>query len=109
MDIKPLTSRQFKNFQTLIRKEAGIHLTDVKQPLVAHRLVRRIRELNLDGYGSYFEHVEGNPGELTQMLDCICTNETQFFREQYQFDFIRNEVIPEWKRKAASGAMPRSI
>jgi len=109
IDIKPITPRQFRQFQELIRKEAGIQLADIKQALLVHRLSRRVRDLNLDSFGDYYEQIEGNPSELQQMLNCICTNETQFFREPYQFDFIRDVLIPDWKRKAAIGSMSRNI
>src|SRR5215471_19418887 len=109
MDIKPITPRQFRQFQELIRKEAGIQLADIKQALLVHRLSRRVRDLNLDSFGDYYEKIEGNPSELQQMLNCICTNETQFFREPYQFDFIRDVLIPEWKQKASAGLMSKTI
>lgn len=109
MEIKSLTQRQFRQFQDLIRREAGIHLTDVKQALLVHRLSRRVRDLNLDSFAAYFDQVQKEPSELQQMLNCICTNETQFFREPYQFDLIRETIIPAWKNKVAAGLMSRNI
>jgi chemotaxis protein methyltransferase CheR len=32
------------------------------------------------------------------MLDCVSTNETHFFREPRQFEFLERQVIPAWKR-----------
>jgi chemotaxis protein methyltransferase CheR len=43
------------------------------------------------------------------MLDCICTNETRFFREPRQFDFLDQEVLPRWKALAEHAAMPKRI
>jgi chemotaxis methyl-accepting protein methylase len=43
------------------------------------------------------------------MLDCICTNETHFFREPRQFEFLESVVFPEWRERAESGRMSRRV
>src|SRR6266516_2341984 len=70
-----LTPREFRLFQALIQREAGIHLSDAKKVLVEGRLARRLRELGLD-FADYYGLVEADPQERVRMLDCICTNET---------------------------------
>ena len=44
-----------------------------------------------------------------RMLDCITTNETHFFREPHQFDFLRQAVLPAWEEAGHSGGRPRRI
>src|SRR5262249_20747319 len=34
-----------------------------------------------------------------EMLDCVSTNETHFFREPRQFEFLERQVIPAWKQR----------
>ena len=103
-----LTPREFRLFQTLIQREAGIHLSDAKKVLVEGRLARRLRELGLD-FGAYYELVESDPQERVRMLDCICTNETHFFREPRQFEFLENQVFPAWRARADAGTMARRV
>jgi len=105
---RSLTTREFRLFQRLIQREAGIHLSDVKRVLVEGRLARRLRELDLD-FGAYYARVEADEQERTRMLDCICTNETHFFREPRQFEFLENRVFPEWQTRAEAGQMPRRV
>ena len=108
--IRPLSDREFELFQGFIYREAGIFLSDAKKALVTGRLSRRIRALGLSDFGSYYQHVAGNiNGERTLMIDSICTNETRFFREPRQFDFLDQDVLPDWKLKAASGEIPKRI
>jgi chemotaxis protein methyltransferase CheR len=103
--IRPPTEKEFALFQSLIRKEAGINLSSAKKALLVGRLSRRLRELGLRSFGAYHRFVtEEDPSELTRMLDCICTNETQFFREPAQFEYLRDHVVPEWRGQAAAGA-----
>ncbi len=109
--IRPLTDREFKLFQSLIHKEAGIYLSEVKKALLVGRLSRRIRELGLDSFEAYYRHVvEGpNPTERVELINNICTHETQFFREPRQFEFLEQTLAPRWRAEAEAGARPKQI
>jgi chemotaxis protein methyltransferase CheR len=75
----------------LIYKIAGISLADSKKTLLAGRLGKRLRHLNLSSFGEYYRLVSGGdePGELQTMVDLLTTNETYFFREEAHFDFLK--------------------
>lgn len=108
--IRPITDREFALFQELIQREAGIHLTPAKKPLLVGRLSRRLRVLGLKSFGDYYRLVmERGSAELTVLLDCICTNETHFFREPRQFEFLEQRLFPEWEDQAASGKRSRRV
>jgi len=109
--IRPLTDREFKLFQSLIHKEAGIYLSEVKKALLVGRLSRRIRELGLDSFESYYRHVvEGpNRAERVELINNICTHETQFFREPRQFEFLEQTLAPRWRADAEAGTRPKQI
>jgi chemotaxis protein methyltransferase CheR len=92
----------FGQYQKLILAEAGIRLNDTKKALLVGRLSRRLRELGI-GFAEYYRHVTAHASELTHMLDLVTTNETHFFREPKQFEFLEREVIPTWQREAAAG------
>ena len=64
--------------------------------LLVGRLARRLRALGLTSFGDYLRRVEEDEGEeAVRLLDCITTNETQFFREPRQFDFLLNTRTAE--------------
>lgn len=107
--IRPLSDREFRSLQELIYREAGIHLSEAKKALVSGRLTRRLRALGLDNFKDYYEQVEANADERTAMLDCISTNETRFFREPKQFDFLEATVLPHWRALGDSGTIPKKI
>jgi chemotaxis protein methyltransferase CheR len=105
-----ISAREFALFRDLIHRESGIFLSDAKKALVVGRLGRRLRELGLSSLGAYYRLLaEGDELERVRMLDCICTNETHFFREPRQFEFLERQVFPEWAARAAAGAMPRRV
>jgi chemotaxis protein methyltransferase CheR len=83
----------------LIYERSRIHLGPDKRVLVSSRLSKRLRQLNLDGYGAYCDRLRSPAGadELQILIDRISTNHTHFFREQKHFDFLREQILPAWK------------
>jgi chemotaxis protein methyltransferase CheR len=99
--IRPISEREFTLFQGLILGEAGIYLAPAKKALLVGRLSKRLRALGLSSFGAYYQRIveEDDREERMQMLDCIATNETHFFREPRQFEFLEKQVIPVWKER----------
>ena len=115
-----LTDKEFAQFQSLIYQQVGISLDAPKITLLVSRLGKRLRELELTSYQAYYDCISGEGGEeeLTQLLDLISTNKTDFFREPIHFDFLREQVIPEvqdtrklrvWSSASSSGEEPYTI
>jgi chemotaxis protein methyltransferase CheR len=110
-DTRPVSDREFALFQRLIYREAGIRLVPAKKALLEARLTRRLRELGLSSFEAYYRHIlEVDHGdELIVLLDRISTNETHFFREPKQFEFLENEVFSAWKKRNRSAGGTRHI
>ena len=105
-----ISDREFALFQDLIRRTAGIHLSDVKKALLLSRLSRRLRQLGFATFHEYYDHLlTGNPEECVRMIDCMTTNETRFFREEDQFRFLDAEVLPAWRADADAGRRRRQV
>lgn len=109
--LMPISDREYRLFQQLIYQEAGIFLSDVKRALLVGRLGKRLRELGLRSFAAYYEHVQQDRSgrELVGLLDAITTNETQFFREPRQFEFLEQQVFPAWEQAAREGRRARHI
>jgi len=84
-----ITDREFNQFASLIYQQVGIALEDQKKTLLVSRLGKRLRQLELPTFDAYYQYVQGEGGqeELTQLLDLISTNKTDFFREPGHFQF----------------------
>jgi chemotaxis protein methyltransferase CheR len=105
-----ISDREFALFQDLIRRTAGIHLSDVKKALLLSRLSRRLRQLGFSTFHEYYDHLlTGNPDECVRMIDCMTTNETRFFREEDQFRFLESDVLPAWRAEADAGRRRRHV
>jgi chemotaxis protein methyltransferase CheR len=107
--VPPLSDREFGRFQSLIYRDTGIYLSPPKRTLLVGRLAKRLRALNLKRFTDYYEIVEHDHAEKEQLINCICTNETHFFREKQHYEFLETSAIPNWKAMAAEGLLPRRI
>jgi len=96
-----ITDREFGLFQTLVQQETGIQLPEAKRLLLVGRLARRLRTLKLESFEAYYRRVTADGDELVHMIDLVSTNETHFFREPKQFEFLERHLIPAWLAAAA--------
>lgn len=104
METYALTETEFALFQNLIYKVAGISLSESKKHLVQSRLQKRLRHYDLTSYKAYYDLVatQGeNCPELIELVNCITTNKTSFFREPHHFEFVVRSILPEVQRQAA--------
>ncbi len=94
-----LTEQEFRQFQAMIYRIAGISLSDSKLSLVGGRLARRIQHYRLGSYSEYFQLLTSTkmPAEMQVAIDLLTTNETYFFREPKHFDFLRDTILPPLK------------
>ena len=110
-DVAPrlITPKEFRHFQTLIYKESGIWLSEVKTELLTGRLSKRLRALGLKTFSEYYIRVQQDDEERMVMLDAITTNETHFFREPAHFQLLGQQILPEWQAQAEAGRRSRTI
>ena len=116
-----LADKEFKILQDIVFRECGINLTDRKKTLVQSRLLKRLRDLKLDTYTMYCDYLANNyKEELVNLINCITTNKTDFFREARHFDFLKEVVFPSieqngknsiriWSAGCSTGEEPYSI
>ncbi|WP_084154234.1 CheR family methyltransferase [Maridesulfovibrio frigidus] len=112
----------FKKFSNLIKSEFGIKMPLTKKTMLEARLQKRLRAL---GFGTHSEYCDFlfSPGglekELTQLIDVVTTNTTDFFREPKHFELLLSTVLPElaerrapvkvWSAGCSSGEEPYTL
>jgi chemotaxis protein methyltransferase CheR len=99
-----LADAEFDFIRHVIAENAGIVLGPNKRQLVQGRLARRLRELHLDSYEAYCDHIrESGPEELVGLINALTTNVTSFFRENHHFEALASYMLPEaFKRNQQS-------
>ena len=108
--VTEISDDEFALFQSLICREAGIHLAASKKPMLVSRLMRRVNALNLESFGEYYRHVINDRAEeMVRLLDAVSTNETWFFRNPKHFSFVKETLCPAWIAEAKEGRRPRTV
>lgn len=93
-----LSRESFARFADFITKELGIKMSEAKVPMLQSRLMRRLRQLNLDSLDQYqdylFNSAQGAE-ERILFIDAVTTNKTDFFREPTHFDYLVQKALPD--------------
>ncbi len=100
-EIPALTDAELKLLQTLVYQECGMHFDDRRTPFLQDRLLRRLKECQLDSFYSYYRLLISQPGkqELTCLVENLTVNETSFFRNKAQLDLFQHDVIDDILRR----------
>ena len=96
-DTLQLTPQNFRRFAEFITQTLGIKMAENKIPMLQSRLQRRLRALGLRSIEDYKDYLFNSPraeAELTDFIDAVTTNKTDFFREPHHFDFLRRAALP---------------
>ncbi|MDR1110084.1 MAG: protein-glutamate O-methyltransferase [Deltaproteobacteria bacterium] len=106
-----LTDAEYQTIAAFVHKASGINLMDGKKELVRARLAKRIGQLQMKNFKSYFQYVmtDSSGDELVFLLDALATNLTSFWREPQHFEFMAKTFIPdlEARRRKPGGVGPR--
>ncbi|MDP1594665.1 MAG: CheR family methyltransferase [Gallionella sp.] len=87
------TTQDFERVRKLIYEHAGISLNDSKQELVYSRLSRRLRATGVQTFEEYLKLLERNDvREWEAFANSLTTNLTSFFREQYHFPLLAEQL-----------------
>lgn len=117
-EIAPLTDGEFERFRQLAKATCGISLQATKKAMVSSRLERLLRRNGWPSYAGYLDLLAKRPGgqEWVELIDCLTTNHTWFFREAEHFVFLQKEIfgrvqgqIRIWSSACATGEEPYSI
>jgi chemotaxis protein methyltransferase CheR len=100
-----LRPEEFRLLRDLVNGHAGIYFGDEALLMLERRLKERLPILGLKRFSEYYQFLKfssGGSSELDEAIDLLTTNETYFFREDYQLRAFRNEVLPVLATEAAS-------
>lgn len=88
----------FRQFCTLIHDMTGITIRADRRVMLAGRLRRRMRDLQLNSYESYLDNIKNNKEEHKPFVNVITTNETYFYRTPRIWSYISEVFLPEWHK-----------
>jgi chemotaxis protein methyltransferase CheR len=96
-----MTVAEYRLLRDLIYRHCGISFDDSKRFLLERRLQPRLEVTGAADFGEYarlLRYGEHGVREMQEVIDRITTNETYFFREEYQLRSFAEEILPELRR-----------
>jgi chemotaxis protein methyltransferase CheR len=103
----PMSTDEFRLLRDFVYQHCGLNFTEDSKYLLVKRLGKRLQLHNLKTFKDYYYFLRYNPNkdqELTEVIDQLTTNETYFFREDFQLRTFVEDVLPEVrKRKELEG------
>jgi chemotaxis protein methyltransferase CheR len=123
-----ISEDEFRLFRDLIHRECGLYFSDNKRAFLSSRIGKRLTARSMGSFYGYYRYLkEGGreqEEEMLRLLDILTINETAFFRNRPQFEFLEEVVLPElaeqkkkkgdylfriWSAGCATGEEPYSI
>ena len=118
---KEVSPEGYLKFRQFLEKQCGIVLGENKQYLVRSRLASLLYKYSYSSADELINVVvRGHDrGLLQSVIDAMTTNETLWFRDNYPFDLLVKELLPDlaktnrnikiWSAACSSGQEPYSI
>ena len=111
-DAQPSMSlTEFRQIRDFIHGHCGIYFDDESKYLLEKRLGRRIAARgcrSFDDYYRFLKYDRKRDEELNAVLDVLTTNETYFFREEFQLKAFAEEILPEIHAEGG-GTRPKTL
>jgi chemotaxis protein methyltransferase CheR len=123
-----ISEDEFRLFRDLIHRECGLYFGDNKRAFLSSRIGKRLAAKSIGSFYRYYSYLKQGGAEheeeLLRLLDILTINETSFFRNQPQFTFLEDIVLPEiidlrrksedlrlriWSAGCSTGEEPYSI
>ncbi len=98
----PMSTDEFRLLRDFVYQHCGLNFTEDSKYLLERRLGKRLQLHNLKTFKDYYYFLRYNPNkdqELSEVIDQLTTNETYFFREDFQLRTFVEDVLPEIRKR----------
>lgn len=99
-----LNVERFRLLRDMINRQSGIYFSDDSLFLLESRLGERITRLGLSSFDEYYhllKYYSEAKEEMDIVIDILTTNETYFYREEYQLRSFTNDILPDLHNRLA--------
>lgn len=107
----PMNPEEFRLLRDYVYQHCGLHFTEDSKYLLEKRLSKRLQQHHLKNFKDYYyllRYGQQKEQELAEVVDALTTNETYFFREEFQLRTFTQEILPELRaRKEQEGGERR--
>ena len=122
-----MTLKVDEEFHFLVQKaskSSGVSLTGYRDAYLRRRIDLRMKAVGIDNYAAYTRFLDKNKNEMTEFMNTITINVTEFMRDKTPFLFFQNDILPNliekkkksqnnlvrfWSAACSNGEEPYSI
>lgn len=93
-----MSDEDFRSLRDFINRYCGIYFDVQGKFLLERRLSQQLRHHRMRNFRDYYFFLKYDPRreeELNTLAEILTTNETYFFREDYQLQALTEEILPE--------------
>lgn len=100
-----LTDAEFNDLVKIIYDKTRIQMSEHKRALVNSRIIKRLRALNMSSFKEYIDFLRNvsDEEEITNFINAVTTNKTDFFRENKHFEYMKSNFLPSWEKSYQEG------
>ena len=101
----PLKPEEYRLLRDLFSSRIGVQFGPESRFAMERRLRERLAILKLTTFAEYYQYLRFHPlaaAEWEEAIELLTTNETYFFREDYQLRSFKGEVVPMLASQAKS-------
>jgi chemotaxis protein methyltransferase CheR len=92
-----LSDEEFQLLRDLIYNRSGIYFADNQSYILENRLSGRVKAKDFTSFQQYYFYLKYDKDaaqEMREVVDLVTVKETYFFREEYQFKILMDELLP---------------
>jgi chemotaxis protein methyltransferase CheR len=93
------------SIEQFVLERSRLSFAGHKRDALKKRVKERLDHLNLADLSAYREFLLQSALEESRLLDALTTNETCFFRNPGQFDYLKGQIIPAMENEKGQRAM----
>lgn len=90
-----LTNEVFQRLRKFASDNIGMELLELKKNHILYGIKKRMRLLDVRTVEDYINYMEHNFDEATLFINIITNCTTGFFRENYHFDYLASNILPD--------------
>ncbi len=115
-------SPELEHLLEFLREDHGFDFTGYKRGTLSRRILRRMRDVNIDDFQQYVLYLQTHPDEFEVLFNTILINVTEFFRDPQSWEYVAKEILPQilnskgpvdpiriWSAGCSSGEEPYTI
>jgi two-component system, chemotaxis family, CheB/CheR fusion protein len=96
---------EFEVLLAYLKLSRGFDFTAYKRTSLMRRVQVRMQALGMNRFAAYLDFLQVDPEEFTRLFNTILINVTSFFRDPANWEYLRDEILPDLLR-AAGAATP---